>query len=280
VKRRLFVLAAWSVSLSLGAGPAPKAVPAAGELAVVDGETIDAAALKTSVATLGPRGEALLVNPSRRRQQLEQLIDTRLLARAATASGMADDPEFQRLVNETAARLLAERYLERTVRDGVTPAATKAFFKANQARYGSRELRAEHLLFGDEATAKAALAEAKKPGADFGALRGRFPAPASVAPSQAGGDLGWFRRGGMVPEFEAAAFATPVGAVHDQPVKTPFGWHVLRVTDARGSDAAEFDAVKPQVEEDLRAHLRAEAVRELRAKARVTVNEAAVRDFQ
>lgn len=280
---RWVMLTAWMVlggNLTATPAFAAGATPKPGELAVIDSEVIDAAALKSSVATLGPRGEALLVNPTRRRQQLEQLIDTRLLARAAASQGLDDDPEFQRLIAETTARLLAERYLESAVAKGNTSAAARAFFAANKPRYGSKEVRAEHLLFADEATATKALAEAKKPKADFATIRAKFPPPTTVAAPQAGGDLGWFRRGGMVPEFEAAAFTTPAGKVHDRPVQTPFGWHVLRVTEVRGSDSARYEDVKAQVEADLKDHLRAQAVIDLRAKARITVNDAAVRDFQ
>ncbi len=107
--------------------------------------------------------------------------------------------------------------------------------------------------------------EARKPGVDFAALAKKK----SEGPSAAdGGDLGFFRRGVMVAEFEKAAFALPVGGVSD-PVRTKFGWHVLKVEERRAVPPKPFEEVKEQLREKmLRAQLEKytdQYVQELRA---------------
>ncbi len=114
-------------------------------------------------------------------------------------------------------------------------------------------------------------AEARKPGVDFAALA----KAKSEGPSAAdGGDLGFFRRGVMVAEFEKAAFALPVGGV-SEPVRTKFGWHVLKVEGRRAVAPKPFDEVKDQLREKmLRGQLEKyteQYVQELRAAAAVDV---------
>jgi len=94
----------------------------------------------------------------------------------------------------------------------------------------------------------AALAdEARKPGVDFAELAKKK----SEGPSAAdGGDLGFFRRGVMVPEFERAAFNLPVGGVSD-PIRTKFGWHVIKVEERRALAAKGFDDLKDQIRNKL-----------------------------
>lgn len=119
--------------------------------------------------------------------------------------------------------------------------------------------------------AVALAAEARKPGTDFAELAKKK----SEGPSASdGGDLGYFRRGVMVKEFEQVAFTTPVGGIAD-PVRTKFGWHVIYVEDRRALAAPPFDEVKDQLREKmLRGQLEKyteQYVKELRAAALVDV---------
>ncbi len=145
------------------------------------------------------------------------------------------------------------------------------------------EVHARHLLVqvAPKATAEqveaarqkalALMAEARKPGVDFAELAKKK----SEGPSAAdGGDLGFFRRGLMVPEFEKAAFALPVGGV-SEPVRTKFGWHVIKVEERRALAARPFEELKDQLREKLlRGQLEKyteQYVQELRASAVVDV---------
>src|SRR5690606_8820375 len=109
--------------------------------------------------------------------------------------------------------------------------------------------------------ARKVLAEATA-GRDFAELARTHSAGPS-APK--GGDLGFFHRGRMVPEFEAAAFKTPKGEIYPKPVKTVFGYHVIKVVDERGSDQVAFDDVKDRAREALELEVRDQLTAELRA---------------
>lgn len=124
---------------------------------------------------------------------------------------------------------------------------------------GEEEVRASHILVAVEAQAPAEQVEAARaraeaiadrartPGVDFGALAREV----SDGPNKAeGGELGWFRRGEMVPELEKAAFALEAGAVSD-PVRTRFGWHVVKVHERRQVAARPFEQVANQIREKL-----------------------------
>ena len=111
------------------------------------------------------------------------------------------------------------------------------------------------------------MVEAKKPGTDFAALARKK----SEGPSAANdGDLGFFRRGVMVPEFERAAFTLPLGGV-SEPIRTKFGWHVIKVDERRTIPPKPFEEVKDQLREKLlRGQLEKyteQYIQELRAQA-------------
>jgi len=243
-------------------------------LATVDGAPLTEADLAAASEGLGPRAELMLRNPKTRRQLIEHLIDTKVLAKAGEAAGVDKSPEFQAKLAEAKAQLLATAYQKAYVAERTKDADVEAFFKKDPTRFSKKELRASHIILESEAKAKAVLAEAQKPGVDFEALAKQH----STGPSGAkGGDLGYFSRGRMVPEFEAAAFATPQGSVHPVPVQTSFGWHVLKVVDVRGSDDVKLADVKADVKEALEAELKASLVQELRTKAKVAIDEAAMK---
>ncbi|MHB8876050.1 MAG: peptidylprolyl isomerase, partial [Myxococcaceae bacterium] len=160
--------------------------------------------------------------------------------------------------------------------------------KAEYARYarlesGDAEVHARHILVqvGPKATAAEIEAakqkalkiaeEARKPGVDFAELAKKK----SEGPSAAdGGDLGFFRRGVMVAEFEKEAFALPQGGVSD-PVRTKFGWHVLKVEERRAIPAKSYEEVREQLREKMARgqmeRLTDQYIQELRLGATVVV---------
>jgi peptidyl-prolyl cis-trans isomerase C len=126
------------------------------------------------------------------------------------------------------------------------------------------EVRARHILVESEDEAKAVLAELKK-GADFAELaKTKSKDPGSAD----GGDLGYFTKDQMVPEFSEVAFKMDKGALSD-PVKSQFGWHIIKVEDKRAKPAPEFEKVKDQVETYVVRKAQAELVTKLREQAKV-----------
>ena len=166
------------------------------------------------------------------------------------------------LRDETRANMLVSKLLEREVgpKIEVKPADISTFYEKNPDRFKQPEaVRASHVLIAvpqqaDEAAKKAAHAKAEnvlsqaRSGADFAAIAKKESNDASA---QRGGDLGFFPKGQMVPAFEAAAFALQPGQVSDV-VETPFGFHVIKVTERRPATTVPFAEVAPRIEQFLR----------------------------
>jgi len=171
-------------------------------------------------------------------------------------------------------------------KDTVTEADAKKFYDANTKEFANPDLvRASHILFRTpegatpeqlkvaENKAKSAIIRANK-GEDFGKLAGElFEEPGAA---QRGGDLGYFPKERMVPEFSTAAFAQKVGSVSATPVKSKFGYHVIKVTDKKPAGTATFEEAKTQIMQFLQAQKRREIMKgimqELRQSAKIETN--------
>lgn len=178
--------------------------------------------------------------------------------------------------------LAVKKLLEKEGSLEVTDADVKAYYDKNKGRYEVKEqVRASHILFkvkskaDKEADAKArkqaeeVYEEAKKKDADFAALAKKH----SQGPTASrGGDLSYFTRGRMVPEFEKVAFSMKPGEV-SKPVRTQFGWHVIKVTDKKEGRQRPFDEVKESIQKLLRnkktRKAKAELLKTLKADAEI-----------
>ncbi|MEO0543577.1 MAG: peptidylprolyl isomerase [Pseudomonadota bacterium] len=183
--------------------------------------------------------------PQRRAAALLALIDIRLLAARADAQGVADDLEFQRRLDFLKDRALHNELFNQEVVQSVTEAEVRARYDAEiSSRPAENEVNARHILVATEAEAREIIAELEA-GADFVTLAQER----STGPSgPQGGDLGYFTRGRMVPEFEAAAFSLTVGEFTRDPVQTQFGFHVIKVEDARPVQPPPFEQVAGQIQ--------------------------------
>ncbi|MBP0491489.1 peptidylprolyl isomerase [Pararoseomonas indoligenes] len=170
---------------------------------------------------------------------LDQLVAQKALVAKARAEGLQNDPEVQRRVARATDQELQQALLRREVAPALTEEALRARYNRESAnRQGVEEVHARHILVPTEAAANAALAEVRKPGADFAEVARRL----STGPgSQQGGDLGFFKKSDMIPEFAEAAFALQPGQITDKPVQTSFGWHVIKVEERRTAPAASFE---------------------------------------
>jgi peptidyl-prolyl cis-trans isomerase C len=141
----------------------------------------------------------------------------------------------------------------------------KVYEEAAKQIAGEQEVHARHILVETEDEAKAIEAELKK-GADFAQLaKEKSKDPGGAAD---GGDLGFFTKDQMVPEFSAVAFTLEPGKISD-PVKSQFGWHVIKVEEKRNRKAPDFEQVKPQIETYVTRKAQAEYVAKLREAAKV-----------
>jgi peptidyl-prolyl cis-trans isomerase C len=184
---------------------------------------------------------------------LDQVVNGQLLLEQAAATKVEDDPLFEEQLAKVRQQLAREFVLRAEVERAVTPEdLQRRYDDYVAANPPEEEVRASHILVATEDEAKAVKAELDA-GADFAELAKTRSTDPSVA--QNGGDLGFFRKSDMVPEFSDAAFALDVGETSG-PVKTAFGWHIVRVAERRQSQPPAF----ADVEEQLRGQAAAEAI--------------------
>ena len=130
---------------------------------------------------------------------------------------------------------------------------------------GEEEVKARHILLNDEDKA-IKLIKSLKDGAEFSGTAAKH----STGPSaSSGGDLGWFTRGQMVPEFSEAAFKLKPGQIVDKPVKTQFGWHIILVEDRKKAAPPAFDEAQGQLASKLSQTLLAGLLEKLRGNAEI-----------
>jgi len=196
---------------------------------------------------------------------LDQLIDGRALVAEAHKSGLDKDPAVQRQVSAAEDRALQTAVLNKAIGPAVTDQALRARYDKDVAgKAGEEEVHAKHILVDNEAEAKKITAQLKG-GGDFAALAKQY----SKDPGGAqGGDLGFFKKDDMVPEFATAAFALQPGQMSQEPVHSQFGWHVILVVERRRAEAPSFE----QARDELRQKMIQEGVQKVVAQARAAAS--------
>jgi len=197
---------------------------------------------------------------------VDYMIDLKVGAQAADAAKVGDSPEFKRKLAYFRDKLLLDDYLERESKKAVTPEAAKALYDQTvKAMKPEEEIHARHVLVENEDDAKK-IAARLKGGEDFAKVAAEVSKdPGSKAE---GGDLGWFAKDRMVAPFAEAAFKLPVGQVSD-PVKTQFGWHVIKVEEKRTKPVPGFDEMKEQVDQYLARKAQQDMILKLRESAKI-----------
>ena len=257
-------LAMLSFSLVLAA-TAPAFAQQDKVVAKVDGIEITESELALAADDLGER-TAQLPEDRKREELINFLVDLKLGAKAAKAAKIGDSPEFAKRLAYSRDKLLLDDYLTSESKKAATAEAAKKLFDDTvKTLKPEEEVRARHILVPEEAEAKAALERLKK-GEDFA----KVAAELSKDPGSGkeGGDLGWFAKERMVPEFAEAAFKLEKGQL-SEPVKSQFGWHVIKLDDKRTKPLPSFDEVKPQIDQYLVRKAQQDIVVGLREKAKV-----------
>ena len=207
-----------------------------------------------------------LTGDARRDYLVSYLADVILAAKAAEGKKVADQKDFKSRLAFIRKKLLMETLLQQEGKAALTPDATKKVYEEAVKSMGNEpEVRARHILVPTEDEAKAILAEVKK-GTDFAELaKQKSKDPGAAAE---GGDLGYFGKDQMVPEFAETAFKLDKGQVSD-PVKTQFGWHIIKVEDKRNKPVPEFAQVKDQVETYVVRKAQADYIHKLQESAKI-----------
>ena len=207
------------------------------------------------------------MSPEQKRQYLiTYLADVIVLSQTAERQNLGDSPEVKRQLSFDRSKVLMEALLQKTGRAAVTDEALhKVYEDAVKQMKGEQEVHARHILVATEQEAKD-IEAALKGGADFAKLardKSKDPSGAST-----GGDLGWFTKDQMVPEFSDAAFKLAKGQISN-PVHTQFGWHIIKVEDKRVKPTPTYDEVKGQLENYVAHRAQAQLVDNLRKTAKV-----------
>jgi peptidyl-prolyl cis-trans isomerase C len=189
-----------------------------------------------------------------------------LVSKAAEAKKLGDTADFKRKLANARTKLLMEALLQSEAKAAVTDDAMKKVYADAIKDVGSeQEVSARHILVESEDDAKKVAADLKG-GGDFVAIaKERSKDPGS---KDQGGDLGFFGKDQMVPEFAEAAFKLEKGQTSD-PVKSQFGWHIIRVDDKRTKQPPSFDQVKDQIESYVQRKAQADLIQKLRTEAKI-----------
>lgn len=237
-------------------------------VAMVDGEKIhrsDLESLKEQMARQIPQLASVDLDAVYK-GLLDRAIDQRLISREAGKAGLADSPDIKTQLRDMEDELVRRTWLTSAVDKKLTDERVKARYEELVKETPAEdEVRARHILVDDEGKAKQLIAKLRK-GIKFEDLvkaESRNPGPSED------GDLGYFTRSGVVPEFAEAAFAMAKGDISKTPVKTQFGWHIIQIDDRRPVAAPAFNDVAEQIRSDLAAQTAGEVIADLRKSSSV-----------
>lgn len=260
---------------ALAAAPAPaqqapatlQAVDAAADpiLAIVDGAPIRRSDMQSLQRALPAQFQQMpleMLFP----MLIDRMVDAKLLAIAGRRDNLQNEPELRARVATYEERLIQDAYLTRRIAAAATEEAVQARYRKFVAENPAEtEVSARHILVASEQKAREILAALGR-GGDFAKLA----ADNTLDPSgkDSGGDLGFFKKGDMVPEFSEMAFSLKEGQTADRPVKTQFGWHVIRVDKVR-TVAQSLDDLRDEITNQISQEVVSAEVDRLRSGAKI-----------
>ncbi len=234
-------------------------------IATINGKAITDADLAVADSEIGA-DMGSLPEAQKRMSLLEFLIDNQLFAEAAEGEKLNSGPEFENRLTYLKRRALRELYFERVIKSSVSEAdARKIYDEQVMQLKAEEEVQARHILVESEEKAKELKGKITA-GGDFAVIaKENSKDPGS---KDDGGNLGYFGKGQMVPQFEEVVFTLKKGDVSD-PVKTQFGWHLIKIEDRRMKPPPAFDIVKDRITQSLLLQKAQQAATTLRAKSKI-----------
>jgi len=248
------------------AAPASPAATQNAVVATVNGDPIRVSDISAAAASLPPEVRQQVPQDVIFGKLLDQLISKKALVIEARKEGLDKDPAVQKQMAAAADQVLQVAILQKEVLPKITEDAIKALYDKDVAgKPAETEVHARHILVDSEAKAKDIIAQLKA-GAKFEELAKKYGDPKDAA-TQQGGDLGFFKKGDMLPEFSAVAFKLKPNEYTQTPVHTRYGWHVIQVLETRTAPPATYD----QVHDELKQKLQKQDVEAAVAQARSLV---------
>lgn len=248
-------------------------------LARFDGGTITETQLLKKIETLPQdiRSAAL----KHKKEFLEDMASEHFLLKEAKRKGLEKDPDVTALLDAARRKIIVAKLIETEIDKKITlePEAAGKYYEARKQEFMTPPvLRASHILVQSEEEATQLRSQLDQ-GADFEELAREKSIDATA---RRGGDLGFFQKGQFVPEFEEKVFQMKKGEI-SQPVKTRFGYHIIKLTDQIPSSLKEFKSVKRLIEERLAGEKRTEAFKKflekLKGSQKVNIDEKALEAF-
>lgn len=237
-------------------------------IAVVAGREITEAEFDAFLHTIPREQQMYASNPQFRQQFMDQLIALHMFAQMGEDEKMDESEEFQKILESARRDILAQMAMRKTLGAvEVTEEEIKEYYEANKAQFAKGEtVRAKHILVDDEEKCASILESIVKEEKTFEDAAKEF---SSCPSKEKGGDLGAFGKGQMVKEFEDAAFAAEIGHVVG-PVKTQFGYHLIKVEEKNEAQTSSLEEVKGTIQQNLMQKKQGEVyeakVEELKAK--------------
>lgn len=242
-------------------------------VATLNGEPITEADLALAEAELDQQF-AQLPEEQRRAAAMTAIVEIRLMSQRAEADGLADTDEFQRRMELLRQRALHAAYIESAIAAEVTDEALRERYDREIGSLDlAEEVRARHIIVETQEEAAAIIGELDE-GGDFEELAREHSQDGAA---QRGGDLGYFSRGQMVPEFEAVVFDMEVESYTSEPVQTQFGWHVIQLVDRRDQEPPAYEQVEQQLRSLVLRERYFQAVQDLREAAEIEFEDEALR---
>ena len=212
-------------------------------------------------------------NPQVRDQAREMLVTRELILQEANNRGLSQSDAVKEQIEQSRMGILVAAVFQDYVeKEGVAEADLKAAYESVKSQYTGKEYHVEHILVEKEADAKAITAQLKA-GANFEELAKAKSKDPGSAPT--GGDLGWVSEKSLVPEFSKAMVQLKKGQITDKPVKTQFGWHIIKMDDMRDVKAPPMEEIKDQLKQMIASDQNwqkakfTEMMQKLRAKAKI-----------
>ncbi len=212
-------------------------------------------------------------NPQVREQAREMLVTRELILQEANNRGVMQKESVRDQLEQSKMGVLVAAVFEDFVeREGVSESELKAAYDQVKVQYTGKEYHVEHILVEKEQDAKAITAQIKA-GGNFEQIAKEKSKDPGSAPN--GGDLGWVSDKALVPEFSKAMVQLKKGQTTDKPVKTQFGWHIIKLDDVRDVKPPSMEEIKDQLKQMITADQNwqkakfSELMQKLRAKAKI-----------
>jgi peptidyl-prolyl cis-trans isomerase C len=241
---------------------APTAKPAK---VTVNGVLIPAS--RFAIMTQQAAGQGQADNPQVQAQIKDNLIKGEIVAQEAMKAGMDKSPEVMEQLDFVKQQLLVRAYVSDYMKKNpIKDETLKAEYNKAKSAEGDKEYKAQHILVEDEKEAKDLIAQIKK-GGNFDKLAKEKSKDAGS--KDQGGKLEWTMPGTFVKPFSDAMVKLKKGEMTQEPVKTPYGYHIIKLEDTRGAKVPAFDEVKDKIRQSQQQALMTKLLDDLRAKAKV-----------